>query len=107
VLDHEAAFRGSTSRRLSAPWGLAGGLAGGTASIEVDGASLPMADKGGALLRPGQVVSVVTGGAGGYGDPLTRDRTLVAADLEDGKISHTSARRDYGFAPTAADEMEA
>lgn len=99
VLDHVAAFRGSTSRRLSPPWGLFGGWPGGKASITVDGQ--PLGASGRALLQPGQLVSVVTGGAGGYGDPRERDRELVRRDLEDGKISLEQARRAYGYDPSA------
>jgi N-methylhydantoinase B len=99
VLDHVAAFRGSTSRRLSPPWGLFGGWPGGKASITVDGQ--PLGVSGRALLQPGQVVSVVTGGAGGYGDPQERDRDLVRRDLEDGKVSPEQARHAYGYVLSA------
>ncbi len=36
-------------------------------------------------------------GGGGYGDPGTRDRAAVAADLEAGLIDAEAARRDYGY----------
>jgi N-methylhydantoinase B len=97
VLGHVAAFRGSTSRRISSPWGLTGGLPGGRASIRVDGQELPLAARGRTLLEPGQTVSVVTGGSGGYGHPRQRARSLVEADLIDGKISEEVARDAYGL----------
>jgi N-methylhydantoinase B len=95
VLDDQAAFRGSTSRRISAPWGLFGGLPGGRASLTVDGEPLPLAAAGTALLKPGQLVCVTTGGAGGYGDPRERDPALLQRDLEDGKVSPEAARTLY------------
>ena len=95
VLDHVATFRGSTSRRLSAPWGLFGGWPGGRARLTVDGE--PLGSPGRAVLKPGQVVSVVTAGAGGYGDPRKRPRELVRRDLEDGKISVQQAVEAYGY----------
>ena len=95
VLDHEAAFRGSTSRRLSAPWGLFGGLDGGKAEIRIDGELADPSTRGQFLLQPGQVASVITAGSGGYGPPEKRDREQVAADLKDGKISDEVAREVY------------
>ncbi len=97
VLDHEASFEGHTSRRLSAPWGLLGGCPGGRAGITIDGRATDVGSFGHALLRPGQVVSVVTGGSGGYGDPRVRDRAFIERDLEDGKISPEKAREAYGY----------
>jgi N-methylhydantoinase B len=99
VLNHEAAFRGSTSRRLSAPWGLFNGHEGGKAGILVDGKPVDPATKGQIILKPGQVASVVTAGSGGYGDPSKRNRAQVAADLKDGKISRKQATNAYGLDP--------
>ena len=44
----------------------------------------------------GDVLAVTQGGGGGYGDPLQRDPTLVAADVLDGYVSLGHARTDYG-----------
>jgi N-methylhydantoinase B len=99
ILDHVAAFRGSTSRRLSAPWGLLGGQPGGRARITVDGDELDPSTRGRALLAPGQVVSVVTGGAGGYGEPASRDPELLGRDLLDGKVSVDQAVDSYEHTP--------
>ncbi len=38
----------------------------------------------------------LTGGGGGWGDPLERDPALVARDVRQGLVSPESARRDYG-----------
>jgi N-methylhydantoinase B/oxoprolinase/acetone carboxylase alpha subunit len=47
-------------------------------------------------LRAGDVLVVTQGGGGGYGDPLSRDPALVAADVRDGYVSLLHALRDYG-----------
>ena len=49
----------------------------------------------------GHRVTVMTGGGGGYGDPLSRDPARVLADVVNGIVSRESAERDYAivFAP--------
>jgi N-methylhydantoinase B/oxoprolinase/acetone carboxylase alpha subunit len=42
-------------------------------------------------------VSIITPGAGGYGDPHERDRALVRQDVTDGVISTRVAREVYGY----------
>lgn len=49
------------------------------------------------LLRPGDALSVVTPGAGGYGDPRQRSRDLVRRDLQEGKIPLRAATELYGM----------
>jgi N-methylhydantoinase B len=99
VLDHVAAYQGSTSRRISAPWGLFGGHSGGLSTVTIDGELVSSDYRGQVLLEPGQVASMVTAGSGGYGDPRERSRSLVAQDVADGKVSPTQAREAYGFDP--------
>ena len=47
-------------------------------------------------LRRGQIFRHDLPGAGGWGDPLTRDLALVARDLRDGLVTIEGAARDYG-----------
>jgi hypothetical protein len=47
-------------------------------------------------LAPGDIVRVVRGGGGGWGDPLERDPRLVREDVVDEYVSIDGARRDYG-----------
>lgn len=54
------------ARRLSAPWGLFGGEAGGKASVVLRGGAEPF-DHGSGGLRAGEIIEIVTAGAGGYG----------------------------------------
>jgi len=48
-------------------------------------------------IPPGERAVLLLPGGGGIGDPKTRDRALVARDLENGLISETAARDVYGY----------
>ena len=84
------------SRLYSAPWGLAGGLPGGKARFCFSNGVEPL-EKGDGILRAGDVVEIVTPGAGGYGPPAERPRDAVARDLADGAIDGATAREVYGY----------
>jgi N-methylhydantoinase B len=56
------------SRLLTPPWGLAGGAPGGCGAFKFGGGVEPFVQGRGAL-RAGQIVEIVTPGAGGYGPP--------------------------------------
>ena len=47
-------------------------------------------------LRRGQIFRHDLPGAGGHGDALSRDLSLVAKDLRDGLVTIEGAARDYG-----------
>jgi N-methylhydantoinase B len=96
VVGHEAHVQASTSRRLSAPWGVFGGQAGGRARVEV-GEGVPPLSGGRGNVPPGGAVSIVTAGAGGYGPPGEREPERVRRDLEDGRISPWTAKEVYGL----------
>jgi N-methylhydantoinase B len=94
--DHECHAFVHAARRRSAPWGLFGGGDGGRSRIEYSpGVAPPVRAQ--TFLAADQSVSIVTPGAGGYGDPRTRDRALVRRDLADGVVSAETARDVYGF----------
>jgi len=48
-------------------------------------------------LNQGDEVELRVTGGGGFGDPLTRDRTSLADDLADGVVSLAQARAAYGW----------
>ena len=54
--------------------------------------------KGVSHIQAGDLLSIRLPGSGGYGDPRERDPEMVRWDVLNGKVSHDSARRDYGVA---------
>ena len=48
-------------------------------------------------LKNGDIIMVCTGGGGGYGNPLERDRKAVKEDIDNGYISLERAREVYGY----------
>jgi N-methylhydantoinase B len=76
------------------PWGMAGGGAGAPTELEVNGEPVRKIDM--LTLRRGDVVTLRTAGAGGYGDPLERDPAAVARDVSLGLVSERAAREQYG-----------
>jgi N-methylhydantoinase B len=49
-------------------------------------------------MRRGDVFAHTQPGAGGFGDPFTRDPELVLRDVRNEKVSLEAAHRDYGVA---------
>lgn len=47
-------------------------------------------------LEAGDEFTLISGGGGGYGDPLEREVELVRRDVEDSYVSLKSAEKDYG-----------
>jgi N-methylhydantoinase B len=86
-------------RHKSAPYGLDGGLPG-TKARTVLNPGRPdervLESKGTYDLRKGNVLSMQTAGAGGFGDPKQRDPERVLADVRAGLVSIRAARELYG-----------
>jgi 5-oxoprolinase (ATP-hydrolysing)/N-methylhydantoinase A len=81
--------------------GLAGGQPGAHAFAGVrspDGTLLRNCGAGElvSLTRTDEIAEVIFAGGAGYGDPKRRAAALVAADVQDGRISETAARETYG-----------
>ena len=93
-------FHGHLERSRLAPWGLFGGGEGGRARLAVNPGSTqerPLPPKVyGVSLAPGDIVSIITPGSGGYGPPAERDRQLLQEDLLEGKVTPAGARA-YGY----------
>ncbi len=80
------------------PWGLEGGGPGATAHVEIrrtDG-TVEKLTKGDRALCPGDVVRVLSGGGGGFGNPLERPISSVQNDLLQGYVSAEAALKGYG-----------
>jgi N-methylhydantoinase B len=89
----------SLGRSVQRPWGVAGGEQGTNNVFEVvrgDGETV----RGGRVtnlpLAAGDLVRVVTGNGGGWGDPQERERDLILEDLRDEYITPDVARDVYG-----------
>jgi N-methylhydantoinase B len=87
-------------RHFVAPPGMAGGHDGGLAVsriVRADGKTEEIPSKLVTQLAPGDRVTVGTAGGAGWGDPRSRDRAAVRADLADGKIGAALAAGVYGL----------
>ncbi len=81
------------------PWGVQGGLPGRPAELIVNEKTpaecrLRVVDVH--QLQAGDLVTLRTSGAGGYGDPCLRDPAAVLADVTAGLVSAEHARDAYG-----------
>ncbi len=81
------------------PWGRLGGSPGenGTAVKNLgtaDAAPTGRIDE--LLLQPGDAVTFLSQGGGGYGDPYERDADAVASDVRRGLVSPELAQAQYG-----------
>jgi len=103
VLDHEAELSIVGNRALVPPWGLEGGGEGAGADYLLDAdtpeerPAAPRMRSKGTMIRvaPGTVVTQMTAGGGGWGDPARRDPERVAADARAGIVSREVARDVY------------
>ena len=92
-------------REVVPPWGINGGLHGGTSNkwLHRAGAEAPerIPSKIDNLkVAPGDRVIFRTAGSGGWGDPLDRPAAHVARDVRYGIVSPERARSDYGVVLT-------
>jgi N-methylhydantoinase B len=87
-------------RQRFAPPGLAGGGPGALGQTvlnpDTPGAR-PLHAKGHYELAGGDILRFQTSGAGGYGDPLSRDPAAVARDVRGGYVSREVAAEQYGM----------
>jgi N-methylhydantoinase B len=101
VLSDQALLTVAFGRHRFPPWGMAGGRDGSCNYVEVvpaDGSEPRRFGKVSRMaLRRGDLVRLVTGTGGGYGDPRGRPRSLVAEDLADGLITEKEAGQVYGW----------
>jgi N-methylhydantoinase B len=99
MLADEGILQVRADRQTHRPYGLYGGGPGAAGRNVLD-PGLPTEEKLHAkltmTLRKGQVFRHELPGAGGWGDALTRDLSLVAKDLRDGLVTIEAAAHDYG-----------
>jgi N-methylhydantoinase B len=82
--EHECRMSVDGSRQISQPWGLAGGQPGASGSFDFSGATDSF-EGGSGVLYKGDVISIITPGAGGYGAPAQRSPEARARDLAEGR----------------------
>jgi N-methylhydantoinase B len=97
ILSRTATLSASFGRSIERPWGLDGGTDGSCNRLEVvrDGETIHGARMPTMALKRGDRVTLVTGGGGGFGDPLSRPVEKVSADVLGGYLTADAARRTY------------
>jgi N-methylhydantoinase B len=75
--------------------GLKGGKAGHRRELRINGK--PVHPKGRYLLQPGDAITALEAGGGGFGPPAARDPRRIESDIENGYVSAERAQADYGF----------
>ncbi len=114
VLAPELTVSALFDRMLVPPWGLEGGLGGGTTGISIrragdDGFGLFSEVYGtvspskfsNIVVHEGDVIRLVSSGGGGFGDPRERPRDEVLRDVRDRYVSPAAALELYGVDPDA------
>jgi len=103
ICSDEALLTVAWGRHLYPPWGAGGGRDGSPNYVEVLRDGKPIGPRFGKVsrlpLRRDDVVRLVTGSGGGYGDPREREPGLVAADVRDGLVTPAEATDFYGPEP--------
>lgn len=90
---------GYTRSKIPA-WGANGGASGSSNYVEVirkDGSSETYAFVSELTTYQDDIIRVVTGNGGGYGDPKNRDPEVVRMDIRNGLISPKRAQQIYDF----------
>lgn len=90
----------SFGRTKTMPWGMEDGQNGSANGLQVvaaDGETHHHGRSAHISLNEGDVVRIITGGGGGWGDPMEREPALVAADIKNGFVSEDIACALYGF----------
>jgi N-methylhydantoinase B len=81
------------------PWGAAGGSDGSRNEVRflhADGRVVTRGKVARYRLERGEVVEIVTGTGGGWGDPRERPVAAVVEDVRDGYVTFEQAAADYG-----------
>lgn len=100
ILADEAVLSIRIDGTQNPPWGIGGGMSGGSGSATVNPGTpqevrlAPISD-GNRLVR-GDILRIETGGGGGQGHPFDRPETAVLDDVLGGFVSVAAARDHYG-----------
>ncbi|WP_417452101.1 hydantoinase B/oxoprolinase family protein [Kordiimonas sp.] len=100
VTSDEAYLTYAASRTVSTPWGMNGGLPGSNNYAQIlrlDGSVERHHMCTTVPARKGEVIRLITGTGGGYGDPAARPVDKLKSDILNGYVTLEQAVRDYGF----------
>ncbi|MBB4952386.1 N-methylhydantoinase B [Agrobacterium vitis] len=100
VLSDKTTAYCSFGRTRTMPWGMENGHPGTANRLQVvtaDGASSHHGRSAHIALDKGDILRVVTGGGGGWGDPAERDPLMIAADIQNGLLGEDVASSLYGY----------
>lgn len=103
ILSEEASFTTAINRANVPPWGVVGGKDGTVNYIVIirDGKELMRLSRiTNFQLKKGDIVSIRSGGGGGWGFPSERDRELVKKDVLNRYITVEDAKKIYGLTLT-------
>lgn len=81
------------------PWGIAGGMAGETCRVILNRGTTTERELGKLdmfVAEEGDLITILTAGGGGFGDPFERDVAAVLRDVRVGFVSIERAQEDYG-----------
>lgn len=101
ILNENADLSSFFGRGLTAPWGIAGGAQGSCNYVEIISAEGVLKARFSRTSRyalaKGDLIRLVTGNGGGWGEPQQRSHAAVAKDIQNGFISADEAQRIYGY----------
>ena len=98
LLNSTGFLHASMGRNAIRPWGMKGGGPGSNNYVELlrEEEVLPFSRVSYYPLKEGDVVRILTGRGGGYGNPYQRPATAVVEDVQNGYISREAAQHEYG-----------
>ena len=100
VLEDGATAYCSFGRTQTPPWGAEGGAPGTPNLLQVedrDGETRNFGREPHIALKCGDLVRIITGGGGGWGEAGSREAEGVRRDVENGYITKEEAKSLYGF----------